>query len=97
MGGEEALALRQGHGMGSYGTNALQRCPGAGDQMVLDGEDGFGDDAEIAFEQKIVNAHDGASERIFYRSQKSVGSAFRDGAERGIKRGAWNRSDPFAE
>ncbi len=97
MGGEKVLALREGHGMGSYGTNVLQRCPGAGDEMVLDGEDGFGDDAEIAFEQKIVNAHDGASERIFDRNEQCVGGTFFDGAESCVKRSARHCCDGIAE
>src|SRR3989442_12115118 len=64
MGGEKALALREGHGMRSYGTNVLQRCPGAGDQMVLDGKNGLRNDGEPALKEKVIDAHNRACQRV---------------------------------
>ncbi len=54
--------------MRSHGTKALQGGARAADQMMLDGQDGFRNDAEIAFEQEIVNADDRAGERVFHGS-----------------------------
>lgn len=64
---------------------------------MLNGKDGLGDNGEFAGEKEIVDADDRASERIFDRGEESVGGAFFDGAERGIKRGAGNGSDGGAE
>ena len=97
MRGEKTLALREGHRMRGHGAESLQGGTRATDEMVFDGENGFRDDAEIAFEQEIVNAHDRAGERIFHGNQKSVGGAFGDSAEGGIERCTWNSGDAFAQ
>src|SRR6266704_1322969 len=97
MGGEEALALREGHGMRSYGTNVLQRCPGAGDQMVLDGKNGFRDDGEPALQEKVIDAHNRAGQRVFHGSEQRVGRSFVDGAESCVKGSARHRCDGIAE
>ena len=95
MGREETFALREGHGMRGYGAEALQGGARATDEMVLDGEDGFRDDSELALQQKVIHSDDGSGERIFHGNQKSVGGAFRYGAERGIERCTWNSGDTF--
>ena len=41
--------------------------------MVFDVENGFGDHGEIAFEKQVVDADDGAGERVFYWSEENVG------------------------
>jgi hypothetical protein len=64
---------------------------------VLYGENGFRDDNEFAGEKEIVDADDRACQGIFDGSEESVGGAFFDGAEGGIKRGARNGSDGRAE
>jgi len=64
---------------------------------VLDGEDGFGGDGESAFEKEIVDADDGSGEGVFYGGEERVGGAFVDGAEGGVKSGARNGGDGFAE
>ena len=64
---------------------------------MLDGKNGFRDDNEFAGEKEIVDTDDRASKRIFDGSEQSVGGAFLDGAEGGIKRGAGNGSDGGAE
>src|SRR5713101_602130 len=56
--------------------------------MVFDGKDGFSNDGQAALQQQVVNAHDRTGQRVFHGGEKSVGNAFRDGPERGIKRGA---------
>lgn len=65
--------------------------------MVLDGEDGLGGDGEGAFEEEIVDTDDRAGERVFDRGEESVRKAFADGAEGGVKGGAWDCDDCFAE
>jgi hypothetical protein len=40
---------------------------------MLDGENGLGSDGEGAFEEKIVDADDGACEGVFYGGKESVG------------------------
>src|SRR5580658_1266269 len=56
MGDEEAFALGEGHGVARDGANFVEGGAGAADEMVLDGEDGFGGDGESAFEKEIVDA-----------------------------------------
>src|SRR5260370_8312768 len=83
--------------MRSDRTNITEGRSRAANEMMFDRQDGFRDDAEITFEQEIVNAHDRASEGVFHRGQKSVRSAVRNGPESGIKGGTCNCSDPVAE
>jgi hypothetical protein len=64
---------------------------------MFDGQDGLRDDAEIAFKQKIVDAHDGASERIFDGGQECVGGAFVDSAKGGVEGRAGYRGDGLPE
>ena|SRR5580704_260393 len=60
---------------------------------MLDGKNRLRDDNEFAGEKEIVDTDDRASKRIFDGSEQSVGGAFLDRAEGGIKRGAGNGSD----
>ena len=62
---EEAFALRQGHGMTCDGANIVECGTGAADEVMLDGEDGFGGDGEGTFEEEVVDADDGACEGVF--------------------------------
>ncbi len=55
---EEALALSQGHGVRSHGANLGESGAGAADEVMLDRQNRFRDDGKIAFEKKVVDAHD---------------------------------------
>jgi len=94
---KELLALGESHGMRSDRANTFESCARAADELVLDGKNRFRDDSEIAFEEKIVDADDGASEGIFHGRQEGAGGAFRDGPESGIKCGTGNGGDPVAK
>ena len=94
---EEAFALREGHGMRGDGANVDECGAGAGDEVMLDGEDGFGGDGEGAFEEEIVDADDWACEGVFYGGEESVGEAVADGAEGSVEGGARDGGDGFAE
>jgi len=83
--------------MGSDGADGIERRAGAADQVMLDRENRFGGNGEGAFEEEIVNADDRAGERIFDRSQKSVGETVADGAKGGVERGARDCGDLLAE
>jgi hypothetical protein len=65
MRGEETFALCQGHGMGGYRADGIERGAWAADEVMLDREDGFGGYGEGAFQKEIVNADDRACERVF--------------------------------
>ena len=67
MGEEEAFALREGHGMRSDGANVVERSAWASDEVMFDGEDGFGGDGEGAFEEEIVDTNYRAGEGVFDR------------------------------
>lgn len=97
---EEALALRECHGMRRDGFDLVERCARDGDEIELDGENCLGGDGELRFpifEHEVVDADDGAGERIFDGDEKRVGGIFRDGAEDGVERGAWDGGDFGAE
>ncbi len=83
--------------MGGYGADVAERGAGAPDEVMLDGEDGFGSDGERAFQKEIVDADDGAGECVFDGGEESVGAAFADGAENGVEGGAGDGGDGFAE
>jgi hypothetical protein len=83
--------------MGGYGAEFVERCAGAADEVMFDGEDGFGGDGEGALEEEIVDADDRAGEGVFNGGEKGVGKAVADGAESGVEGGARNRGDAFAE
>ena len=97
MSDEETFALGESHGMGGYGADGIEHGAGAADEVMFDGEDGFGSDGEGAFQEEIVDADDRAGKRVFDRSQESVGEAVADGAESGAERGARDGGDGFAE
>ena len=97
MGGEEALALCESHGMRGHGTNSLERCIRTADKMVLDGENRFRNDGKLALQQKVIDADDRPGERVFHGSKERVGCTFIDGAESGVERCTWNSRDVFAE
>src|SRR4029077_8860356 len=78
--------LRESHGMRSDRTNIVECRSRAADEVMFDGMDNFRDDAEITFEEEIVNADDRAGERIFHGGKQRVSSAVPDRAEGGIKR-----------
>src|SRR5712691_9832070 len=72
-------------------------CAGAADEVMLDGQNRFCDDSEIAFEKKVIDADDRAGQRIFDGSQEGVGGAFLDGAKGGVEGGTWHGDDLFAK
>src|ERR1700716_2868393 len=65
--------------------------------MVCDGKDGLRDDGEAAPEEKIVDAHDRASQRVLDGREKGVGGVLIDGAESSVKRGARHGGNGAAE
>jgi len=79
------------------GAKIGERCSGTADQLMLDVQNGFGDHGEIAFKEQVVNADNGACERVFHGSEENVGGAFCNGGEGGIEGGARNGGDGFAE
>ena len=85
---EEAFALRERHRMGRDGLDLVERRAGNCDEIQLDGENRLGCDGELIFEHEVVDADDGAGERIFDRDEESVGCVFRNGAENGVEGGA---------
>ena len=97
MGGEEAFALRQGHGMRSDGAKIGERCAGAADEVMLDGQDRFRGNGESAFQKKVIDAHDGSRQGVFDRGQECVGGTLIDGAKGGIEGGTRHSRDAFAE
>ena len=60
-------------------------------------ENGLRDHGEIAFEKHVVDANDGAGERVFHGSKENVRCAIRDGGEGGIESWARNSRDGIAE
>ena len=60
MGGEKTLALRQGHGMRSHGTDVIQRSARESDELHFDWQNRFRNDGELAFHEQIEHAHHGA-------------------------------------
>ena len=94
---EEALALRERHGMRRDGLDLVERCAGDCDEIQLDGKNCFGGDGELIFKHEVVDADDRAGERIFDWDEERVGGVFRNGAEDGVERGARNRGDFGAE
>src|SRR5258708_27693553 len=83
--------------MRGHGTKTGERSSRDTDQMVFDGEDGFRDDGEPALEEKVVDAHDRTSQRVFDGREKCVGGALIDGAEGSVKRGAGHGGNGVAE
>ena len=94
---KEALALRKSHGMRSNGAQQIEGRAGASDEVMFDGENGFAANFEGAFQQEVINAHDGACQGVFERQKQGIGDALRDGAEGSVKGGARNRVDGFTE
>ena len=97
MGEEKFFALRERDGMRGDGAKIGERCAGASDELMFDVKNRFRNDAQIAFNEQIVHADDGAGERVFHRSEERVRRAFGNGGEGGIERGARNGRDGFAE
>lgn len=94
---KKLFALRESYGMRRNGAKIGESGARTADELMLNVKDGFRDHAEVAFEEKIVNADDGACECVFDRSEKGVCGAFGNGLEGGIKGGARNGSDGVAE
>jgi len=55
---KKPFTLSERHGMRSDGFQTVKSCAWAADQMMLDREDDFRDDFQVAFQQKVVNAND---------------------------------------
>jgi hypothetical protein len=53
--------------MRSDGANVVERSAWASDEVMFDGEDGFGGDGEGAFEEEIVDTNYRAGEGVFDR------------------------------
>jgi hypothetical protein len=94
---EKLFALREGHGMGGDGADTGEGRARAADEVMLDGEDSFGDNLEFAFEEQVENAEDGTGERIFDGDEEGVGGAVTDGGERGVEGGARHGGYGFTE
>ena len=94
---EKTFALSESHGMRGYGADGIKRRAGAADQVMLDGEDCFSGDGEGAFEEEIVNTHDGSGEGVFYGGEESVGEAVADGAEGSVEGRARDGGDVVTE
>ena len=75
----------------------VQRSARAADELMLDVQNGFRDHRQITFEKQIVNADDGAGERVFDGGEKSVRCAFGDSREGRIKRRAGEGGNGFAQ
>lgn len=73
---EEFFALGERDGMRRNGAKVSERRSGASDELMFDVENRFGDHGEIAFEEQVVDADDGAGERVFDWSEQSVGGTF---------------------
>lgn len=95
--GEKSFALRESHGMRSNGAESGKRRARATDQVMLDGEDGLGDDTQTALQEKIVDAHNGTGEGVLDGREESVGETFVDRAKSSFKGGARHGGDGFAE
>jgi len=83
--------------MGSDGAKQIEGRAGAGDEVMLDGENGFAANFEWAFQHEVINADDGARQGVFERQKQSIGGALGDGAEGSVEGGARNRVDGFAK
>jgi hypothetical protein len=83
--------------MGGDGAKQVQGRAGAGDEVMLDRENGFAANFKRAFQQEVINAHDGSRQGVFERQKQSFGGALGDGTEGGVKGGARNRVDRFTE
>ncbi len=64
---------------------------------MFDGENRFAAHFQGTFQKQVVDANDGASERVFDRDQKGVCKSFVDGPERDVERGTRNGCDRLAE
>src|SRR5215813_3148225 len=97
MSEKEILALSERDGMGRDAAESGERSAGEADELMFDGKNCFGDHVEIAFEEEVVNADDGASEGVFDGGEERVGCPFGNGGESGIERGARNGEDFVAK
>src|SRR5260221_9393383 len=79
------------------GAEIGERCTGAADELMLNVENRFRDHREIAFEKQVIDANDGAGERVFHGSKENIRCAIRDGGEGGIESWARNSGDGIAE
>jgi len=75
----------------------VSEAPGIPIELMFDLENSFRDHGKIAFEQQVIDADDGAGERVFHGSEENVCDTFRNCGEGGIECGARNRGDGFTE
>ena len=97
MSDKKIFALSQGHGMRRHGAQIVESGAGNADYMVFDGQNGFRDDGQIAFEEQVVNANDRTSESIFHGSKQRICYPIGDRAKSGVESGTRNRGDSIAE
>lgn len=97
MGEKELFALSERDGMRGNGAKTSEGGTRTPDKLMLNVKDGFRDHAQVALNEQVVNADDGASEGVFHRSKKGVGGAFGNGLKCGVEGGARNRGNGFAE
>jgi hypothetical protein len=93
MGGEETLALSESHRMRGDRANIGERRTRDGNELHLDGQNGFRNNRQPALQQQIENTDNGASQGILDGREESVGGAFRGGAKGGLKCGARDGRD----
>jgi hypothetical protein len=80
-----------------HGTNGIERRARTTDEAVLNGQNGFGDDGEMAGEEEVIDSDDRAGESVFDGGEEGVSGAFVDGTEGGVESGAGDGSDSRAK
>src|SRR5262245_15540319 len=76
---------------------STQRGARKADHVMFDRQDRFRHDVQIAFEQQIVDSHDGAGEGILHWCEQHIGCSVVYRLECRVERWPWHRDDVFAE
>lgn len=97
MGEEKLFALRERDRMRRNGAKIGKRSARAADELMLNVQNGFRDDRQVAFDKQVVNANDGAGERIFDGGEESIGVSFGNCAERRVECRTRNGGDGSTE
>jgi len=79
------------------GCEATERRARAADQVMLDRQNRFGSDGQVAFEQQVEYAQHRAGERVLNGHEQCVRCALGDGAEGRVKRRPRHRRNRLAE
>src|SRR5579859_3996594 len=97
MGEKEMFTLSEGDRVRRDGAQIGERRSGTADELMLNVQNCFCDHGKIAFKEQVINADDGASERIFDGREESVGAAIGNCSESRIERSTGNRGDGVAK